>query len=1815
MCGIVTYFGGSGGSLTRVITGMSSIIYRAPDSTGLGLFGDDQEPIRARKAVGSITRLIETITADRAYPNRVAEVMGLCSAPSEAGREGQRRILAAEGFSPREYEPFIKWRDYPIYDLLLNSGMDPWVRLGPGRPGRIEPLPAFPVRGRDALRDLIVELINEFDLAPAACQALMRRALADGLAAIRYDPGAIPIDILNTFDEVFENIFWEEVLASPDFPDQPAQISDPRAWKAMWRVFRDTPLVIPEDYDRDGVCCLLRLLDSALLSRLTHRPAMAEEIEKILTAAWPENVVRPPVAWRDLYRAEKGVNVFGRAASAGLAYLQKKDFLGSPDLSLAEKQKWSKMVKPGWTDPFTLEYLAQPVIAHGRWALQAAVNERNAHPFFDLGRQRAVVLNGQFSGDVEADLKKYLQIAQFPFRSDNSTEYLALLWGHYFDVLSQEQKHSELVSSQIEAGLENFYVGSQSIDFKVFHRLRYKSLVKLDEMAFLLAARQMTAKGGQLAVAALSVVSPRRIYIACHNRPAFVVRRVGGDEVMVVSDINAALGLFPQSMLLTGRKEITDLENKRKAEIGKLKAAGKGPEATAACLNEFKAREESALVDFLVDVIPLEGEEIFAHISTVIDKDRVTRIVEVADFNGNPKPDLESFTTILSPVQTRKEVFKSFYETHLREIPGLLNIILRTYLPDGNGKPALVLKENRLKRRFGHKYTSLRRIVLVGIGSSYHIGRMAGGLFQKLLPNKEIVIIKPVEVERIQSVINPDRDLVVLMSWSGTSADMVQLAQDLKKLSVLTIGLTEKPFSDMALITRRSGGVISILSGEEVTYAAIKSTVCMLLCAQILALWLAAKTARQKAAGKYARRLLKLPKLVEKVLSDQSLEEKARKLARNGQGHRLALIFDDLMGAGTGLEAAAKIEECTWSMLGRPVDYRDFLSTVLTGESGRDLINVNASSQVRLPEALKIMKMLYLTGRPFTAVSYDHRDRRQIEYYSRNQAVFLPKADDVLQPVIDLAWNYQLAYHLGLAHGRIPVGFPRNRAKSVTTSRSRPEKIPSAAEELLSLTRQVRFLPPGPREKPAGKTVWEKQALFPWERKYYKSIRRLTDMTGRPGALSALAEPRQADPERLAEAVFGEAAEDAEIVMICLDRPALAAAAGAAAIWGRLIKGLMRVVRFREPLEYFSEDAVLFFLAANPPDGFELDQTSPKTGPPALYIGPEPGGVRKKNEAFTLGRHYLRTDLPEAGGDLLYAAVNLVLAEAFKIKQPDKAGIIEEIFMASSQVVDSVLNDARLRQSAWQAMEDNLAYQTARVVGPPEGPGPAWVDRFDRAGSPAVNHHLYGEAGHGPIATVDPDPEAKYVRLEARSEMTALYGIKNVENWEDRFLPGRDIDSFLSDPETITDRPGPFSLDSQWYLPVLKPGYQADDDTLIMLDASRERHLDNALDSLGTYGPRFARLLLITQAAFVDPPFQHYPIGHYLYLPAVAAANGPRPIPEPLTPLALNLLGAALAAARARLSGRKPCLFNEKDIISRSFGRLGQGLLKYGLGLDQLDHGSIAGLKNLAPLVSEVRGGCRYEVRKIEDELDLMSLAEKNLLLAPQEAVTNLEVYRNNKQNFYLVHPEKESFTGLANAVAERDYAQDYWIKWAEAYGAAWRALYNNRLVSSETDSPQREPWLALPVMTGNDKPGWLYYIYVKYFEWNHEELLADQLALSVAALGGETDSPDYLESRYVKISSLFNQEMAFDGVTWSDWLLALLPRSWPLGKGSKTTAPLLAERVRRLLVEVDPEEYPELLDKMGRRLEKIWPDLTRAENRDEDARFEIIGSALREPR
>ena len=101
---------------------------------------------------------------------------------------------------------------------------------------------------------------------------------------------------------------------------------------------------------------------------------------------------------------------------------------------------------------------------------------------------------------------------------------------------------------------------------------------------------------------------------------------------------------------------------------------------------------------------------------------------------------------------------------------------------------------------------------------------------------------------------------------------MVAFARRLQTHKTAMIAITEKIFADMALMAQKSGGVIPVLSGEEVTITGIKSTLCMLFCLHLFTIWLACQKGRRKAAINYLKKLQRVPEIVSQVIADETLD-------------------------------------------------------------------------------------------------------------------------------------------------------------------------------------------------------------------------------------------------------------------------------------------------------------------------------------------------------------------------------------------------------------------------------------------------------------------------------------------------------------------------------------------------------------------------------------------------------------------------------------------------------------------------------------------------------------------------------------------------------------------------------------------------------------------------------------------------------------------------------------------------------------------------------------------------------------------------------
>jgi len=623
MCGIVAYFGGAGNPLTRILTGMSAIIYRAPDSTGIGLFGDDREPVRLRKSLGSVVQLLDVLRSDAVYVRPEAFITRLLSphgGPQDLEAR-QQALLRFEGFDvPAGADrPAV-----PNFDRLVDRDDPDPARLVPGSPGKALFQADYRIRSRKDLSALIQHLIGAFDLSPLVIHSLIRNALAETIAVRRRDGSAADSDILAVFDDLFEATRVGARVKQLRQRVPAGLLKPPSARKALWQNLIETVVRIPADYNRDGVCNLFRLLDAVLLSRMAGDPNLVEALDRTLDAMWPPSGRPQHMDWRTLYAVEKGLNVYGWAGAAALTFLQREVcFPVAGKRTPPRASMTDPSMVPGRTDPQLLRYLAPPIIAHGRWAMQSAVTVENAHPFPDARQQRALALNGQFDSRVEVRLRTFLETAAgYRLRSGNSAEYAALLWGHFYDQLKGEQQHSDLVRHQVEKDMTDIAIGSQSIDYHVVHRVSGRSPAELDRMAFVAAARQIVKDGGQIAVVGISLVSPRQLFVASHNRPVFVVRRLANDDFMVVSDINAALGLFPQGLIEATINALDDLERRRRTKLAQKMEKGGASNDGSISQTVFVEERARLLAPFAVEVHPLDGEEIFALIETTLDESR-----------------------------------------------------------------------------------------------------------------------------------------------------------------------------------------------------------------------------------------------------------------------------------------------------------------------------------------------------------------------------------------------------------------------------------------------------------------------------------------------------------------------------------------------------------------------------------------------------------------------------------------------------------------------------------------------------------------------------------------------------------------------------------------------------------------------------------------------------------------------------------------------------------------------------------------------------------------------------------------------------------------------------------------------------------------------------------------------------------------------------------------------------------------------------------------------------------------------------------------
>ncbi|MBN2552078.1 MAG: hypothetical protein JXB06_04885, partial [Spirochaetales bacterium] len=918
--------------------------------------------------------------------------------------------------------------------------------------------------------------------------------------------------------------------------------------------------------------------------------------------------------------------------------------------------------------------------------------------------------------------------------------------------------------------------------------------------------------------------------------------------------------------------------------------------------------------------------------------------------------------------------------------------------------------------------------------------------------------------------------------------------------------------------------------------------------------------------------LCAVPGQLRQLLDDPHAEQVISGWAGQSAGCNKGFVFDDLLLANTGREGAWKIEENGRSIVCRALDYRDTLPQSLCSGHREVLVLVNATGRVRLREAVELMKRLYLAGVRFYAFSYEHSQVEQLLYYSRDRLLILPKLEDPCQPYVDLVVFYRFCLRLIENSGSGVPGFPRNRVKSVTTARSRQRRFPLPAAELAAIRNDLDRISAVPDPDLDADTLWEKLAHADWERDTYRGSRRLSGLLGRENPLGELFVQPEKALQRLCSGLFDELGEGGEVLFLCCDRTAWAAGYEAATVWGRLLQVPLRVFYRLEELYRAEQKLPILVIASAVPDGDLLEQIRRSPEFPVCWIGPRLDEKTARHFDRSLGCCTLRSGSPTSAYPNLYAGVLLLLTAAWQKAAGGKGRTLHSLLSCAGRVIAKLLQDGDVRQSIDSFWRRNREQDTCFYISPPSGIGYVWEQIFDATGALSLEHHVYGDSSHGPIATVDPRAEEKFIRLRYRDELVKRYGEEAVSSWQQSYGVGV-FDGPLRPPsgqfEELRNH-GLLRVNGQWYLPVCAPEYELGMDNLIVLEATRKRYFEQARDELEIFAGRNARVLLVSQRSFRDSISEEQSLacctaGDPVLLPTLTERGDP--IPDLLLPFVGHLLAAAFAASCLAAKGvpGRAVLFTSREeknrLLEDRLRLLGQALISAEIDLGRLDHRLLAALERLAPLVCGVEEVVQFEVQRFVSEKTLQVFLDRREM-APgedrEEKIGHLRIASAQGVPFFLMKA-RSALAGSASASLEAGQAE-----WREVFGISWEALRSGMVQIGE--SVAGRPIIEVPLLPASKRKGLFLRLSVRYLEWDHSRGFDGQIGKTLDAMQRGMMSLKSESPGYLTIVNSFNASMEASGESWADWLIALVPRSWLLYKPSVELASILAGRAAELL-------------------------------------------------
>jgi len=357
--------------------------------------------------------------------------------------------------------------------------------------------------------------------------------------------------------------------------------------------------------------------------------------------------------------------------------------------------------------------------------------------------------------------------------------------------------------------------------------------------------------------------------------------------------------------------------------------------------------------------------------------------------------------------QLEKKGFKHFMLKEILEQPESLRNALR-------GR----IKQGQIKLSLNVDVKSIKRIIIVSCGTSWHSGLIAKYLIEKFAQI-------PIEVDyasefRYRNPIIKKGDIVVGISQSGETADTLEALREAKRQGAGTLGIINVVGST---ISREVDSGIFLHAGPEIGVASTKAFTSQLMTLTLLSLYL-----RQEKGLKINRHILteieNIPLKVKRIFKDK---EKIKQIAQKFKDSKGFLFLGRGVNFPIALEGALKLKEISYIHAeGYPSgEMKHGPIALIDRDMPIVFLATNSSTYDKIMSNIQEVKAR--KGKVIAIMDKDDKKMRKFVDY----IIKVPETKEYLSPILNVIPLQLLSYYIA-DFRRCDIDHPRHLAKCVT---------------------------------------------------------------------------------------------------------------------------------------------------------------------------------------------------------------------------------------------------------------------------------------------------------------------------------------------------------------------------------------------------------------------------------------------------------------------------------------------------------------------------------------------------------------------------------------------------------------------------------------------------------------------------------------------------------------------------------------------------------------------------------------------------------------